>query len=61
MAAAPSPWTTRPAIKSCTEGARAHSADPRVKIPSPAKKIRRRPSRSAVRPAVTSSEANTMV
>ena len=61
MAAAPTPCTTRPPINNATDGARAHRAEPRVNTPSPAKKMRRRPSRSAVRPAVTSSDANTMV
>jgi len=59
-AAAPTPWTTRPSTSRITEGATPQRADPRQKMPSPAKKTRRLPSRSAVRPAVTSSEPNTM-
>ena len=61
MAAAPLPCTTRPAISQATEGAKAQRAEPTVNTASPPKKIRRRPSLSAVRPAVTRSDANTMV
>ena len=59
-AAAPTPWTTRPSTSRMTEGATPHSAEPRQKMPSPAKNTRRLPTRSAVRPAVTSREPNTI-
>ena len=61
MAAAPLPWMKRPATSRSTDGASPHRADPRVKTPSPMKNSRRRPRRSALRPAVTSSEAKTML
>ena len=44
-----------------TDGASPHSAEPRQKTPSPTKNTRRLPSRSAVRPAMTSSDPNTML
>src|ERR1700722_4103897 len=59
-AAAPTPWTRRPATSMGTDGASPHRADPKQKTASPAKNTRRLPSRSAVRPAMTSREPNTM-
>jgi hypothetical protein len=61
MAPAPAAWTTRAAISRPTPGASAHSTEPRVNAASPAVKTRRRPARSAHRPAGTSTAANTIV
>src|SRR5690349_12780921 len=58
---APTAWTIRAAISSGTPGDRPHSAEPRLNPISPAPKIRRRPIRSAHRPAGTSTAANTIV
>lgn len=57
--AAPTAWTTRPPISSHTAGANAHIADPIVKITSPRTNHRRRPDRSAIRPAPSSNAPNT--
>ena len=58
---APAAWMTRAAISSGTPGDRPHSAEPAVKPIRPVTKIRRRPARSAHRPAGTSTAANTIV
>src|SRR5438034_1131429 len=55
---------TRPtaaAISAGTPRDRPHSAEPTLKTIKPATKIRRRPTRSAHRPAGTSTAANTIV
>ena len=57
--AAPMAWTTRPAMSSHAEGAMPHSRDPAVKISKPSRKMRRRPERSAIRPAPRSRAPNT--
>src|ERR1700722_8658697 len=61
MSPAPMAWTTRKAISAPTPGTRPHSSDPRLNATSPAVNTRRRPIRSAHRPAGTSTAANTMV
>ena len=61
IAPAPVAWMTRAAISRPTPGASAHSTDPSVNPASPAVNIRRRPIRSAHRPAGTSTAANTIV
>ena len=61
MAAAPAPWIKRPAMRSAADGANPQRADPRLKTAKPEKNKRRLPSRSAVRPAVTRREPNTML
>src|SRR6516165_6816313 len=58
---APTAWTTRAAISAATPGASPHSSEPRVKVTRPASSTRRRPTRSAHRPAGTSTAAKTMV
>jgi hypothetical protein len=58
---APAAWTTRAAISAGTPGERPHAADPTVNPIRPATKIWRRPTRSAHRPAGTSTAANTIV
>ena len=52
-------WTTRPAMSSHAEGAMPHSSEPAVKISRPSRKMRRRPDRSAIRPAPRSRAPNT--
>ena len=59
--AAPAACTTRAAIRNSTDGASPHSAEAPTNTPSPQKNIRRRPSRSASRPAGTSNAAKTML
>ena len=61
IAPAPAAWITRAAISAATPGASPHSTDPRLNPASPATKSRRRPTRSAHRPAGTSTAANTIV
>ena len=61
IAPAPAAWTTRAAISAPTPGARPHSTEPTVNPASPATNSRRRPIRSAQRPAGTSTAANTIV
>ena len=61
IAPAPTAWTTRAAISRSTPGASAHSTDPALNPASPAANTRRRPIRSAHRPAGTSTAANTIV
>jgi hypothetical protein len=51
----------RAAMSSPSDGATAHRADEAVKMPSPSRKARLRPARSAQRPAGTSRAAKTMV
>src|SRR5215472_16039264 len=58
---APAAWMIRAAISSGTLGDSPQSADPTVKPIKPATKTRRRPTRSAHRPAGTSTAANTIV
>gem|GEM_PF-4536917 len=58
---APAAWITRAAISAATPGARPQHSEPMLKVISPATKRRRRPTRSAHRPAGTSTAANTMV
>src|SRR6185437_7208135 len=61
IAPAPAAWTTRAAISAPTPGASAHSTEPRLNPASPSTNRRRRPTRSAQRPAGTSTAANTIV
>ena len=61
IAAAPTPWIARAAISTPTEGAAAASAEARVKITIPATYTRRRPYRSAKRPARIINAANVML
>ena len=61
IAPAPAAWMTRAAISAATPGASPHSSDPALNAASPATKNRRRPIRSAHRPAGTSTAANTIV
>ena len=58
---APTAWMTRAAISAATPGASPHSSDPTLNAASPATSARRRPIRSAHRPAGTSTAANTIV
>src|SRR5258708_35908330 len=58
---APAAWMIRAAISSGTPRDTPHSAEPRLKPIRPATKIRRRPTRSAHRPAGTSMAANAIV
>ncbi len=60
-AAAPAAWTTRAATRTSTVGARPAAAEAARNVSRPAMNIRRRPTRSATRPAGTSSAANTML
>ncbi len=55
--AAPTPASARAPISTDTDGASAHSSDAIVNTAVPAMKMRRRPSRSASRPPVSSSTA----
>ena len=57
--AAPTACTTRPPISSHAEGAIPHVNEPRAKISRPSRKMRRRPDRSAIRPAPRSSAPKT--
>jgi len=59
--AAPTACTTRPAMTVHTDGAMPHSSDPTVKTTRPTWKTRRRPDRSAIRPAPSRSAPNTML
>ena len=59
--AAPRAWTTRKAISSSADGATAHNTDAAVNNSSPKMNARRRPMRSAIRPAATRNAANTML
>ena len=61
IAPAPTAWMTRAAISAATPGASPHSTEPTLNTASPATNIRRRPIRSAHRPAGTSTAANTIV
>ena len=56
-AAPPTAWTTRAAISIAALLAEPEMADPRRNSASPAPKTRRRPTRSAIRPAGRSSAA----
>ena len=58
---APTAWMTRATISASTPGARPQSSEPAVKPSRPATNSRRRPTRSAHRPAGTRTAANTMV
>ena len=58
---APAAWMTRAAISAATPGARPHSSDPTLNAIRPATNSRRRPTRSAHRPAGTRTAANTIV
>jgi len=58
---APIAWTARAAISTPSVGAAPQMAEAAQKTSRPAKKIRRRPTRSATRPDESSSEANTML
>jgi hypothetical protein len=49
--AAPVPWTARAATSAAAEGASAHASDAAANTSSPARNARRRPERSATRPA----------
>jgi len=61
ISAPPRACTTRAATRKPSVGATAHSAEAAVKAPSPSRKARLRPARSAHRPAGTRAAANTMV
>ena len=61
IAPAPAAWMTRAAISAATPGASPHSTEPKLNRISPPEKSRRRPIRSAHRPAGTSTAANTIV
>src|SRR6185312_14488372 len=61
IAPAPAAWMTRAAISAATPGASPHSTEPKLNRASPAVNSRRRPIRSAHRPAGTSTAANTIV
>jgi hypothetical protein len=61
MNAAPSAWRTRNPIRALAEGAIAQRTDAKVNSARPARKTRRRPSRSAIRPAATRNAAKTML
>jgi hypothetical protein len=58
---APTACTTRAAISRSTPGATPHSSDPALKRAMPATNSLRRPTRSAQRPAGTSTAAKTTV
>ncbi len=60
-AAAPNPCRTLAATSTPTPGATAQSAEATVKTPIPARKTRRRPRRSAHRPAPIIPAARTIV
>ncbi len=57
----PTACTIRNATSHPRPGARLHSSEPTENTTSPTRKIRRRPSRSAVDPASISSDARTSV
>src|SRR5450755_3905041 len=57
MNAAPAACATRAPTSTATDGAAAHAAEARLNRPSPSRKPRLRPARSAHRPAGTSSAA----
>ena len=57
----PAACSARAAISQPMPGARPHSSDPSPNVASPAWKIRRRPTRSAVEPAGTRKQASTRV
>ena len=59
--AAPSACTTRKATSGPSDGATAHSSEAAVNSSRPKTNMRRRPSRSAIRPAATRKAANTML
>ena len=59
--AAPAACSTRAATSAHADQASPHSAEATMNSPSPTKNTRRRPSRSASRPAGTSSAAKTML
>ena len=61
ISALPTPWTIRPPTRTGTPGAKPHTSEPTAKITSPSAKTRRRPHRSAARPAGISSEPKTML
>jgi hypothetical protein len=56
--AAPIPWTVRAAMSTSAPLARPHASDDAVKMTSPMMKMRRRPTRSANFPPVSSSTPN---
>jgi hypothetical protein len=60
-AAAPTPWTTRAAIKARIDGAAAQAADAAVNTVTPTRNIRRNPTRSPSAPAVSKSPASVNV
>ncbi|GGG75379.1 hypothetical protein GCM10007172_30270 [Sinomonas atrocyanea] len=59
--APPKAWMTRAAIRKPSDGATAQSTEPRVKTAMPRRKMRRRPKRSAMEPAIRSRAAITRV
>ncbi|HEX3707179.1 MAG TPA: hypothetical protein VHV76_11165 [Mycobacteriales bacterium] len=58
---APTACATRAPIRKSRPGASPHAAEPATNMPSPRLKTNRRPTRSAHRPAGTSTAAKTMV
>ena len=58
--AAPAPWRARAATRTSHPGAAAHATEAATNRPTPTRKTRLRPSRSAIPPAGTSSAAITM-
>jgi hypothetical protein len=58
MIAPPTPWIARATFRKVGSGASAASPDASEKIASPAANTRRRPSRSASEPAVSTSAAS---
>src|SRR5690242_777887 len=58
---APPAWTILAPISAAAEGAAPHSREPSVNVARPATKTRRRPTRSAHRPAGTRTAAKTIV
>ena len=61
ISAPPTPWTTRPRIRSPAAGAIAQNSDATVKIARPAANVRTRPTMSARRPALSTSTVATSV
>jgi hypothetical protein len=59
--AAPVPWTARAATSAAADGAHAHATEAAEKTSRPARKARRRPYRSATRPASSSPPPNVSV
>lgn len=61
IAAAPSAWMIRAPIRNSTDGAIPHNIEAKVKMTTALRNSRRRPIRSASRPAGISAAANTIV